>query len=166
MHEAARRFVEQARTEVWRGGTVLELGSRYWNGRVRDLFSDAHRYVGVDQQAGRDVDLVCDFLELPEDLGLFDLVLCCEVLEHCPWVASALATMRAHLKPGGGLIITCAGPGRGEHDGGTGYYRNLEPEELTAALAPFCARHLFIHDEAAHDLRFWGVTFGPGESRP
>jgi len=44
--------------------------------------------------------------ELKEDVGLFDLVTCTEVLEHLRRPDTALARIRRLLRPGGGLLLT------------------------------------------------------------
>ncbi|HSP81954.1 MAG TPA: class I SAM-dependent methyltransferase [Myxococcaceae bacterium] len=48
-----------------------------------------------------------DFFELhPERLGLFDLVLACEVIEHVAHGDRMLAHLRRFLRPGGTLLLT------------------------------------------------------------
>ena len=43
---------------------------------------------------------------LAEDIGEFDLVLCCLVLSHVPALHDAVARLASHIAPGGRLIVT------------------------------------------------------------
>ena len=72
-------------------GRVLEIGSKdYGNTQpFRELFRESE-YVGIDLEAGSNVDFVVD---LENGLGplagrKFDLVIVCSVLEHSPrpWI--------------------------------------------------------------------------------
>ncbi|MHC4091687.1 MAG: class I SAM-dependent methyltransferase [Planctomycetota bacterium] len=131
--------------QLFRGNaiSVLEIGSRNINGSVRDFFR-AGTYVGLDLSAGPGVDVVCHAADYECQPGSFDVVISCEALEHdVRWRDTIAAACRA-LRPDGGLIITCAGPARGEH--GThrhtpldspetnGYYGNLSPGQLVQSL--------------------------------
>ena len=75
------------------GGKVLEIGSKdYGNTQpFREVFRNTD-YVGVDLEAGKNVDLVVD---LERGLGplagrKFDLIIICSVLEHSqrPWIVA------------------------------------------------------------------------------
>lgn len=85
-------------------GRTLVVGSKVYNDKLdrRLLYGDA---VGVDMQDGPGVDVVHD-LEQPIDIGLFDHVDCCSVLEHvrCPWL---MAENIEHLmRPGASLLVS------------------------------------------------------------
>lgn len=109
MHDAVRAWVK----EYARGhyDTVCEVGSRDINGTIRDLI-DCDRYLGVDLYAGPGVDLVADARTVTDQ---FDLVLCCEVLEHEPDAFGLIETLGRLAKPYGLVIATAAGIGRGPH---------------------------------------------------
>lgn len=137
MHTAAKQFMRHhCRPFNWRGVTVLELGGRYINGGVRELFDRAGEYVSVDIVDGKDVDIVADAADL--DLGRdFDVVVSTELLEHTPRAAEIVAAACRHLKTGGVFLMTCAGPGRAPHSAAGKatlepgeWYRNVEPAEL------------------------------------
>lgn len=72
-------------------GPVLEIGSKdYGNtSSFRDHFLK-NEYVGIDMEAGDNVDRVIDLTDGTGDLPLdhFSLAICCSVLEHVrrPWV--------------------------------------------------------------------------------
>jgi len=92
------------------GDDVLEIGSRMhrpeaWWCNNRGLARGA--WLGMDMQAGLNVDVVADLHALPAEwAGRFTGVLCSEVLEHVarPWVA--LPKLREVIRPGGWLVVT------------------------------------------------------------
>ncbi len=137
MHAEAFAFVKQFATDSTID--VIEVGSRNINGTVRGLFPNA-RWTGLDLHPGPDVDVVCDMLDYtPPDS--VDLIVCCEVLEHAERWSLMLSQAQAWLKPGGRMILTCAGPGRIPHshiDGGRlrpdEYYANVSADDLRKAL--------------------------------
>lgn len=141
MHAEAYDYVTQVAAQIpHAGAAVLEIGSLDINGSVRGLFAGAARYVGLDRIAGRGVDVVSDARDFDGE-GAFDIVVCCEVLEHeaepqviidCAWRA---------LRPGGALILTCASTDRkphsadgSEHPHEGEFYRNIDPDELRTLL--------------------------------
>jgi len=97
-----------------RGKRVLEIGSLDVNGSVRPLFAGASDYIGIDLTSGRGVDLVGDAEEF-DGRGEFDVVVCCEVLEHTRKPEGIIQSARRALKGGGWLILTCASDGRDPH---------------------------------------------------
>ena len=169
MHAAARAFVERwVRPDT--DDPVIEIGSRNVNGGLRDLFPRApehQTYVGIDIADGPGVDIVCDAADyVPPEL--VDLVLCCEVLEHAERWQAVLLAAASWLRPGGRLIVTCAGPGRPPHsavDGGElrqgEYYWNLTTWELVDALAGAGIRIEACEYDGQHcDCRISGVRRG------
>ena len=63
--------------------------------------------VTVDLDPDTNPTFVCDCRELPDELGLFDVILASHLLEHIPRT-EVLPTLRewvAHLEPGGALHI-------------------------------------------------------------
>jgi SAM-dependent methyltransferase len=88
---------------------VLEVGSQDVNGSFRDLFKEVGSYVGIDQQAGPGVDVVCDATEAANMDIAFDVVVSTELLEHCDRFWLALEAMGAALRPGGWLLLTARG---------------------------------------------------------
>jgi len=136
MHADARRWVANFATDE--PITVIEIGSRNVNGSVQDLFPHA-TWTGIDREAGPMVDQVTDAMDYTPDMPA-DLVVCCEVLEHTENWRQIIRRSREWIKPGGALIVTCAGLGREPHscDGGRlrdgEYYRNLDPSDLRSEL--------------------------------
>ena len=144
MHGAASKYVMDA-VAAHRldrpGVAVLDLGGRNVNGTTRHLFTAPGRYVVVDIAVHPSVDVVADAADLDLD-ETFDIVTCTECLEHAERAAEIVATAWRHLAPGGVFVATMAGPGRAEHGAGGQssppageWYRNVEPDQLTAWLA-------------------------------
>lgn len=139
MHKAVLDYVSRWATEEPIG--VLDIGGRDINGTPRHLFPRA-TYLSIDCQPGRGVDLVQDGVTWRAYPGRFDLVLCLEVFEHTDEWPALIGTATYSVRPGGRLIVTCAGPGRARHsafDGGPDlrpgeWYRNIDPEQLLNVL--------------------------------
>ena len=139
MHGAVLSYVEANLPDV--AADVLDVGGRDINGSPRHLFANASTYLVVDPQEGPNVDIVADIVGLQfEDFA--DTVLCLEVLEHAENWRDIVAACAAACRPGGTVIVTCAGPGRAPHsavDGGPvqagEWYRNISSDELAEAMA-------------------------------
>lgn len=136
MHPAAYDYVARHATDD--PITVVEVGARDVNYTIRPHFPNA-AYHGIDAQPGPCVDEVADGATWQPPAPV-DLVVCAEVFEHTPdWrnIAANIATM---LRPGGRAVFTMAGPGRPPHGVNIddplhpGWYANIEPAELEAAL--------------------------------
>jgi SAM-dependent methyltransferase len=148
MHDAARQWVSRHACQ----GCVLEIGSRNVNGSIRHLFGPD--YTGLDIADGDGVDVVADVATWETDRR-FDVVVCCEVLEHTD--APVIEAAHRLLRTGGTLILTAAGPGRQEHsavDGGPlrpgEYYANVDPDDLRRQLAGWSSCEV---DVANDDVR-------------
>jgi SAM-dependent methyltransferase len=107
-------------------GDVLEVGSYDVNGSIRPLFTDHARfpyYLGVDMQAGPEVDRVmkADCLLLPS--GSFNCVVCVEMLEHDNRFWLSMQEFHRVLLVGGHLVVTTRGIGYPKHDHPSDYWR-------------------------------------------
>ena len=141
MHDEAYRYV--ARTLAERSlapRRVLEIGSYNVNGSVRPLFWSADTYVGIDLRPGLGVDRVGRAADY--DATGFDLVVCCETLEHDPEPAMTIDAAWRALKPGGHVILTAASHTRPPHscDGlptvpPGEHYQGIHPDDLRTMLA-------------------------------
>jgi len=138
MHEEARAYVEAHCTDERLA--VLEIGGRWINGGVRDLFPNADPYVSLDIAEGPGVNIVANAATWEPD-RTYDLIVCTEVFEHTPEWPAILSTMAAACRTGGRLVLTMAGPGRSPHGASGGgpvpeeFYRNVPPGELAFELA-------------------------------
>jgi SAM-dependent methyltransferase len=141
MHDQARAFIAKQAAERGPFKSVLEVGSRYINGTVRDLFPDA-KYLGIDTKEGPLVDVVADAAGedwKPKDR--FAAIVSCEVFEHEPRWRAIVANMARWLAPKGVVMLTMATHGREPHSGFDGgpvraneQYMNVGADELVEAL--------------------------------
>lgn len=170
VHKLRRRFPDRFVNK-----RVLEIGSLDINGTIRTLFNDC-AYTGLDVGEGPGVDVVCQGQEYDAPASSYDVVICCEVMEHNPYWKETLANMFRLCAPGGLVIMTCASTGRKEHGTtrtssvdsplsigiGWEYYRNLTAADFHAALdlseslAPFG----FFTDWNSSDLYLVGWRRG------
>lgn len=101
------------------GRDVLEVGSLDVNGSVRPILAAHHprSYLGVDVVDGPGVDLVLDAKQLAETFGpdSFDIVVCCETMEHVDDWQAVMVNLVEVLRPGGALIITTRSVGFAYH---------------------------------------------------
>ena len=97
------RFVPAA------AGPILEVGSKDYGSTTsfRDFYN-SQEYVGIDMEAGKNVDLVVDLTSGTGQLpgNHFGLAICCSVLEHVrkPWVFADNLTQV--IRPGGTLYMS------------------------------------------------------------
>lgn len=116
MHSSVLAFARRViRPEEIVGRRVLEIGSYNVNGSIREVVEPLlpDLYIGIDAVAGPGVDLVLDASQAVWHFGpsQFDVVLCCEMLEHCErwWVA--IEVIKRVLAPWGMVLLTTRGPG-------------------------------------------------------
>jgi cyclopropane fatty-acyl-phospholipid synthase-like methyltransferase len=137
MHPGAFEFISRfATNEVI---SIIEIGSRDINGTVRSLFPAAS-WTGLDLYPGPAVDVVTDAMDYVPG-ALVDRVVCCEVFEHSQNWGEILTHAATWIRPGGRMLITCAGPGREPHsaiDGGKlrpgEHYENISVDSLAEEL--------------------------------
>lgn len=134
---------------------VIDVGGRNINGSPRGLFDQASSYLVIDPEPGVGVDVVADFATWRGDP--VDVVVCMEVAEHTHAWPDLLTNARTHLRPGGVLIFTAAGPGREPHSASNGgplvdgeWYENITPDALERELAQFATHQI---DVAGDDIR-------------
>lgn len=87
------------------GLQVLDVGSQIQPYRPL-LEGRINRYVAVDLCQTALVNVVCRGEEIPLSDGLFDLVICTQVLEYIKEPASLIAEIHRLLKPGGCLWLS------------------------------------------------------------
>jgi SAM-dependent methyltransferase len=85
MHDTAHRIAGLFFSIYWRSDCerILEVGSRDYNGSVRDFCPEGALYVGIDIEAGRGVDIISNAgAVLPFHDASFDVVIASSVFEH------------------------------------------------------------------------------------
>jgi trans-aconitate methyltransferase len=83
--------------------------------------------------------------------GAFDLVTCCEVLEHIPDHETAARNVASLLAPGGALIVTVPGGKMSKFDLAIGHQRHYDEAGLRALLTGAGLR--------VDDVLAWGFPF-------
>lgn len=165
-HPAQMQFCQRVRDAVpdfFVGREVVDCGSRNVNGDNRYLFTDC-KYLGIDLTDGPGVDRVGHFADLAPTLGECDVCISTEALEHDERWQDTIKAMVDLLRPGGLLLITCAGPGRAEHGtlrsdpgscpGCSSYYQNISCQMIRDALdldALFTEDVVLLYNEVAYD---------------
>lgn len=136
--------------------SVLEFGSKNVNGTIRNLFTNADKYLGVDIVEGAGVDVVSDAGKFKSD-ERFDTIVCTEMLEHTNRGRDICLNAFNHLAKGGVFLATMAGEGREPHsavDGGElhegEYYQNVTVAELQFWLSDFS--FVMIDKDTPRDL--------------
>lgn len=89
-------------------GNVLEIGSLDVNGNVRQFFTDARTYLGVDVVYGNNVDVCINGHDLDKYFANkeFDTILCLETIEHDSEFWITCANIKKLLRPLGCLILS------------------------------------------------------------
>lgn len=137
---------------------VLDMGGRDVNSTAQGLdtraWLPAANWTGADITPGPGVGIVTDATARPwKHDTTFDLAVCTEMLEHVQHWPEVAANLADAVRDGqlGQVFITCAGPGRPEHDSGGlphlpegQWYANVEEFDLYTVL-----RELFreVHAE-------------------
>lgn len=129
MYHAINYFIQDFLKAKSPFSKVLDVGSKDFNGSVRDSFREAgiayEEFIGVDMQPGKGVDIVRNGHDLLDEFlpNTFDLVTCCETFEHDDKFWVTLSNMKKLVKPGGYLLITVPGIFFIHHDFPGDYYR-------------------------------------------
>jgi len=176
MHPESWQFIDHVRwehREFFTGKKVLEVGSLDINGSVRQFFDNCD-YEGIDIAEGKGVDRVVLAHQFFRDEA-YDVVISSEMLEHDQFWFSSLKQMYRNLKPGGLMIITCAGPNRPEHGTArtndaysspftaeSNYYQNLTVEDFQKAIPlDLFADAELMYARKGEDLYFRGIKPAP-----
>ena len=169
MHPEIDQFivsVKQKCPDYFENKKVLEVGSQNINGSVKRHFNKCD-YLGLDLGEAPGVDFVCDIIDYNAP-NMYDVVISCEMLEHCKTWEQALKQMYQNTKKGGLFLLTCAGNKRQEH--GTNnhtpqdskftldWYRNISPEDFESVLPKiaFSDYNLGLY-RGDCDLYFYGI---------
>lgn len=103
------RFVENVAKSLPAGSSILDAGAG--ESVYKKLFCHCN-YKAIDLAVGEsrwnyaNLDYVGPLHEMPIEDGMFDAVLCTQVLEHLEWPRESVKEMHRVLKPGGKLYMT------------------------------------------------------------
>jgi SAM-dependent methyltransferase len=134
VHPSVMAWVEHRVVTIdLEGLDVLEVGSYDVNGSVRPLFDGCRSYFGIDKRPGPGVDLVADIeWNLLDHVypNSWDIVVCCEMLEHTPHPADAANGILRAMHPGSHLILTTRSEGFPIHEHPEDYGIRFTAEDL------------------------------------
>jgi SAM-dependent methyltransferase len=164
MHPEVIAFVKSCNEVDYTGALVYEVGAQDVNGATRDLVPQTYaRWVGFDLVAGPGVDYVGDAEQTIPGNPPCDVMISTEVLEHAERWAELLGVMCDAIKPGGWLVLTCAGKGRRPHGANGGpfpepgeWYRNVELHEVDAVCTAHGLSMVYGEEGYPGDTRYLG----------
>ena len=109
MHDTAMEYGRQfftAYTKNRKNLTIVDIGAQDFNGSLRSAAPANHRYVGVDSEKGKGVDIVNeDPYSLPFEDASVDIVVSSSCFEHCEFFWLIFNECLRVLKPSGLLYI-------------------------------------------------------------
>ena len=153
MNRSILNYIESIKSEypkIFTNTSVVEFGALDVNGSPRHIF-DTEKYVGVDGQSGKGVDIqsLCHNYKVNEKV---DVVVCTEMLEHDPYWDLSITKMVNILKDGGSLIISVAGPARPPHGQVdytplNSYYRNISAQELLKFITTCRFKKIYLDND-------------------
>jgi cephalosporin hydroxylase len=113
----AEKFYNKYCSENIENKKILDVGSYDVNGTMKPIFHKGH-YIGVDMEAGPNVDVVANAHELPFQNENFDIVLSSSCFEHDDMFWETFLEMFRVLKPGGYMYVQA--PQNGPYHGWPG----------------------------------------------
>jgi SAM-dependent methyltransferase len=114
MHDTAHRIAGLLFSIYWRPDCerILEIGSRDYNGSVRDFCPEDALYVGIDIEAGRGVDIISTAgAALPFRDASFDIVIASSVFEHDDTFWETFLELCRVLRAGGYVYLNAPSNG-------------------------------------------------------
>lgn len=132
------------------GLSILEIGAANVNGRVRDqLTGDWDSYTATDIQDDSDIDVVVEAEKIIDTFGVesFDVVICCEVLEHIKNWREAVRNIKGVCRVGGMVLLTTRSPGFPIHGHPFDYWR-FTVNDIADIFADYEINDLRIDTEA------------------
>lgn len=170
MHTEVVAFLRGCTEVDYTDAVVYEVGALDVNGQARDCVPGGWAsWLGFDLVDGPGVDHPGDAAELLPHFPPCDVMVSTEVLEHAPDWAGLLGVMCDAVKPGGWLVLTCAGRGRPPHaaDGSSHgphpgeHYRNVELHEVEAVAVAHGVEKVYGEEGFPGDTRFLGRKSWP-----
>jgi cephalosporin hydroxylase len=113
----AEKFYKKYCAENIENKKILDVGSYDVNGTMKPIFEKAN-YIGMDMEAGPNVDIVANANEIPFKENYFDIVLSSSCFEHDDMFWETFLEMCRVLKPGGYMYIQA--PQNGPYHGWPG----------------------------------------------
>jgi SAM-dependent methyltransferase len=97
---------------VWGNVTLVDIGAKDTNGSLREVAPANTRYIGVDLEAGKGVDIVLgDPYSLPFDDGSIDVAVSSSCFEHAQMFWLVFIEVLRILKPSGLFYVNAPSNG-------------------------------------------------------
>ena len=157
---------------------IIDFGSLDINGGPHHLLKPLDcEYIGVDLAEGANVNLVSRGELVDYPTASFDIAMSSELFEHTPTWREIFYNMCRLTKPGGIVVLSCAGRFRPEHGTtrsdngfsapfvvrqGTEYYGNVSAKEMRRAIAleNWFDRYGLFEEHWSNDTYFVGIRKG------
>jgi cephalosporin hydroxylase len=110
----AENFYNKYCSENIENKNILDVGSYDVNGSLKPIFQKG-KYVGMDMEAGPNVDVVSDAHDIPFKNDFFDIIISSSCFEHDDMFWVTFLEMCRVLKPGGFMYIQA--PSNGPYHG-------------------------------------------------
>ena len=109
MHNTAykngERFFNNYCSDSIENKVVLDIGSYDVNGTLKPIFSNAKKYIGLDQFEGPNVDMISSSHEIPLEDSSIDIIISSSCFEHDDFFWLTFLEMSRLLKPSGFIYI-------------------------------------------------------------
>lgn len=117
MHKSAKKigslFIDKF-VNIHKDLTIIDIGSSDVNGSLKKYIDKSNKYIGIDLEKNKNVDIVLDNpYKLPFDDSSVDVVLSTSVFEHCEFFWVLFLEIMRVLKPNGIFYINA--PSHGEY---------------------------------------------------
>lgn len=157
---------------------IIDFGSLDINGGPHLLLEPFKcKYIGVDLDEGANVNLVSRGELVDYSSASFDIAMSSELFEHAPTWREIFYNMCRLTKPGGIVLLSCAGRFRPEHgttrsdkglsapfvvSQGVEYYGNVSGKKLRSAISmeSWFDRYGVFENHWSHDTYFVGIRKG------
>lgn len=90
---------------------VVDIGSYDVNGTLKPIFTKAKQYIGIDQQSGPNVDIVCSSHNIPLEDNYTDIIISSSCFEHDNMFWITFLEMCRIVKPEGYIYINAPSNG-------------------------------------------------------
>lgn len=183
-HAHQMRFFELVFNAVLRrsGTRIIDFGSLDINGGPHRLLNLIEcEYIGVDLDNGANVNLVLSGELVDYPTKSFDIAMSSELFEHAVTWREIFYNMCRLTKPGGIVVLSCAGRFRPEHgtsksdngfsapfvvSSGSEYYKNVSAKDIKNAISLdiwFDLYGLYENHGYPQDTYFVGIRKGSTE---
>lgn len=115
MHKSAYKNAEKFFNEYCKSkiteSIVVDVGALDVNGTMKPIFKDAMKYIGIDQNKGKNVDIVGSSHSIPLDNNYADITISSSCFEHDDMFWVSFLEMCRITKPSGYIYVQAPSDG-------------------------------------------------------